>query len=79
MRDWLNKNAWTQDSTRGGITITLYDSFGEPILEWDLKNAVPKSWSINAMDAGASQVAIETLELEHQGFLEDEMMLSARL
>jgi phage tail-like protein len=77
VRDWLNKNAWTQDATRGGITVTLYDSFGEEILHWDLKSALPKAWSINAMDAGASQVAIETLEIDHQGFLEDEKMLGA--
>ncbi|MCW2594885.1 MAG: hypothetical protein JWR06_1354 [Jatrophihabitans sp.] len=76
VRDWLNKNAWTQAATRGGITITLFDSFAEPILTWNLKNTLPKGWSINAMDAGASSVAIETLEIDHEGFLEDERMLS---
>jgi len=75
VRDWLNANAWTQDKSRGTITITLYDSFATEILVWELKYALPKSWSINAMDAGASQVAIETLEIEHQGFLEDELKL----
>src|ERR1700761_3202624 len=74
VRDWLNNNAWTQNKTRGIVKITLYDSFAEDILEWELKNAIPKSWSINNMDAGASQVAVETLELEHEGFLQDERM-----
>jgi phage tail-like protein len=75
VRDWLNANAWTQSQSRGIIKITLFDSFAEVILEWELKNALPKSWSINAMDAGASQVAIETLEIDHEGFLDDERKL----
>jgi phage tail-like protein len=77
VREWLNKNAWTQGATRGGITITLYDSFAAEILHWDLKNALPKAWNISNMDAGASQVAIETLEFDHEGFLDDEKMLGA--
>ena len=76
VRDWLNKNAWQQDQTRGLIHIQLMDSFAEMILDWELKNALPKAWSINNMDAGASQVAVETLEFEHEGFLDDERQLS---
>ena len=76
VRDWLNKNAWTQSQTRGLIHIQLMDSFAEMILDWELKNALPKAWSINNMDAGASQVAVETLEFEHEGFLDDERQLS---
>jgi len=75
VRDWLNKNAWQQDQTRGIIKIQLMDSFAEEIIDWELKNALPKAWSINTMDAGASQVAVETLEIEHEGFLADERML----
>jgi phage tail-like protein len=76
VRDWLNKNAWTQTATRGSITVTLHDSFGEAVLDWHLKNALPKSWNITNMDAGGSQVAIETLEIDHEGFLDDEKQLA---
>jgi phage tail-like protein len=76
VRDWLNKNAWTQDATRGSITITAHDSFGEPVLSWELKNALPKSHSVNNFDAGGSSVTVETLEIEHEGFLDDEKMLT---
>ncbi|MDT4917764.1 MAG: hypothetical protein QOI15_2878 [Pseudonocardiales bacterium] len=76
VRKWLNTNAWTQADSRGGIHIVLYDSNGDQITFWDLKAALPKAWSINAMDAGASQVAIETLEIDHQGWLDDEKKLA---
>jgi phage tail-like protein len=75
VREWLNKNAWTQSATRGSITIALYDSFAEKILDWTLRNALPKSWNVTTMDAGASQVAIETLEIEHEGWLEDDQKM----
>jgi len=72
VQKWLNTAAWTQDKARGTMAITLFDSFAKEILTWNLRNAMPKAWNISTMDAGASQVAIETLELDHQGFLEDD-------
>jgi phage tail-like protein len=72
VRTWLTANSWTQAQTRGIITITLYDSTATKIIDWELKNALPRKWSINSMDAGASQVSIETLEIDHEGFLEDD-------
>lgn len=70
VRDWLNANSWQQSQTRGGITITLFDSSATPVMTWNLRNAMPKSWNINNMDAGASLVAIETLEFDHEGWLD---------
>jgi len=74
VQTWLNTTAWQQDKSRGGVTITLFDSFGKEVLHWDLRNAMPKAWNISTMDAGTSQVAIETLELDHEGFLEHDQM-----
>ena len=57
-------------------TINLYDSTGtKVVLDWELKNAIPKKWSINSMDAGASQISIETIEFDHEGFLKDDMTI----
>lgn len=75
VRAWLNLNA-TKHELDVMITIDLCDSNGDPVLAWDLKSVVVKKWAITTMDAGASQVAIETLELEHEGFLEDTKNLS---
>jgi phage tail-like protein len=74
VREWLNANSFTFATQRLMVTIRLFDSTGaEPhLLEWVLRNAQPKKWSINNMDAGASQVSVETLEFEHEGFLDDE-------
>ena len=44
-------------------------------MDWELKNVMPVRWSITGFDAGASRVATETLELNHRGFLADEMKL----
>jgi phage tail-like protein len=71
VRQWLEANSWKQSTTRGLITITLFDSSGTKVIDWELRYAMPKSWSINSMDAGASQLAIETLEIDHGGFLND--------
>lgn len=55
--------------------IELYDSGAKSVAQWTLRDVMPSKWSITTFDAGASQVAIETLELVHRGFLEDERKL----
>jgi phage tail-like protein len=78
VRDWLNKNSFNWDLARATtVTIQLMDSTGYGVvIEWELRNAQPKKWSINNMDAGASQVSVETLEFEHEGFLADETVIA---
>jgi phage tail-like protein len=77
VKSWLDTNSWTYTKSRSQVAITLFDSTGEMpgINTWELKNAIPKKWAINSMDAGASQVSIETLEFEHEGFLADDKTL----
>ena len=71
---WLDQNSFNFQTQRLLVTIELFDSTGKApaLLTWDLRNAQPKKWSINNMDAGASQISVETLEFDHEGFLEDE-------
>lgn len=71
VRDWLNNNSFAHKAGKE-IQIVLEDSNKKPVMEWHLKNVMPRKWSINSMDAGSSQVAIETLQLEHEGFLDDD-------
>lgn len=77
VRDWLNQNSFNWESSRNQtITIQLMDSTGAGVvIEWELRNAQPKKWSVNNMDAGTSGVSVETLEIEHEGFLEDETLI----
>ena len=72
VKTWLEKNQFTYMESRSDITIELMDSSGKPVHSWTCRSGQPKKWSINSMDAGASQVAIETLEFEHEGFLDQD-------
>lgn len=74
VRQWLDSNSFTFATARSLVTIELFDSTGKApaLLSWVLRNAQPKKWSITNMDAGASAVSVETLEFEHEGFLDDE-------
>jgi phage tail-like protein len=73
LQDWLaaQARAWVNGETLTGtpVTITLYDSYGAAVLTWALTNARPSAWSGPDLDASASKVAIETLELVHEGFV----------
>lgn len=74
VQDWLAKAArsWMTEAdpkaTGTSATITLYDSNDSAVLTWILKSVRPAAWSGPELDAKSSQVALETLELEHEGF-----------
>jgi phage tail-like protein len=71
--DWLKTNSHGYTDSRVEVAITLYDSSGsDAVHTWTLHHATPKKWAINSMDAGASQVSVETLEFDHEGFLGDD-------
>lgn len=50
-------------------TITLLDPAWTPITTWTLRSVYPRAWSGPTFDASSSKVAIERLELDHEGFL----------
>ena len=64
---WLRKMI---DATDGGsATITLRDSHNHNVAEWTFANARPSSWKGPTLNATGKDVAIEILELVHEGFL----------
>jgi phage tail-like protein len=72
VQQWLSSNSHNFSKSRCTVTISLMDTTAtSAIIKWTLNNAVPKKWSINSMDAGASAISLETLEFDHEGFLED--------
>ncbi len=73
VKDWLTKTSFKHEMQEG--LISLFDSNGEKVAEWNMKSVLPKHWKIDGFDAGSSKVAQETLELAHLGFLDDEMQL----
>jgi phage tail-like protein len=64
--DWRNDIAKGK-GTRHDISIILRDDLGEERIRWNVRNAFPTKWSGPAFDATSDAVAIETLELTHEG------------
>jgi phage tail-like protein len=52
---------------RRDITINLLDESLAPVIAWKVRNAWPFKIVYTDLKAGASEVAIETLELTHEG------------
>jgi phage tail-like protein len=71
VQKWLSKTA--KNYELGEVKVALRDAHHEEVHSWTLKNAIPVKWGITTFDAGGGSVAIETLELIHNGFLDDEL------
>lgn len=57
-------------SAMGGTgTITLCDPKGAPVISWQLRNVYPSAWHGPELDAMTMGIAMERLELQHEGFL----------
>ena len=64
--------SWHQDVTRGVIkrkngSIYLLDQQQQTVLAWNFKGAYPVKWSGPDFKADSNNVAVETVELVHQG------------
>lgn len=69
VRSWYTV-ASPRDVAQRTAHIELYDNTGSGLVaQWTLRNVYPSRWSGPDLDASGSAVAIETLELEHEGFL----------
>lgn len=64
--DWRNSVA-TGSPIRRTISIILRDANGAEKIRWNVKNCWPLKWSGPSLDATTDAVAIETLELAHEG------------
>jgi phage tail-like protein len=65
---------WYFDVSRGIIdrrngTIMLLDRRGLPAMYWNFRNALPVRWKGPSFDAGSDKVAVETIELVHEGLV----------
>jgi len=56
-------------SAGGTATITLCDPAGAPVVSWTLRNVYPSKWIGPELDAMSAGIAMESLELMHEGFL----------
>ncbi|MCX6303529.1 MAG: phage tail protein [Bacteroidetes bacterium] len=65
-RDWYNKITMNTIE-RTDVKITLMDDKGGVLMLWTLKNAWPTRITVTDMKADGNEVAVETLELAHEG------------
>jgi phage tail-like protein len=54
---------------RKPVDVVLMNSAGQEWRRWKLQNAYPVKWTGPEMKASAAEVAIETLELAHDGLV----------
>ena len=64
--DW-RKSVMDGGVQRKNISIVLMNDAGEEKLRWNVKNAWPTTWTGPSLNAQSSDVAIETLEIAHEG------------
>ena len=64
--DW-RKGVATGEVTRRTISIILRDDAGHEKIRWNIRNCWPVKWSGPNFDSGADTVAVEKLELAHEG------------
>ncbi|MDP9093233.1 MAG: phage tail protein [Actinomycetota bacterium] len=72
VQQWLSQT--TRKHTPLSGSIQLVDSLGSMVVEWRMKEFFPVAWDIKEFDAGGTaNVALETLEFVHSGFLDNEV------
>jgi len=63
---WLNSTKMNVPERRD-LTITLQNENHEPVMVWKVKNAWPIKVDGPGLKADGNEVAVETLELAHEG------------
>jgi phage tail-like protein len=56
------------DEARKNGTITMYNQQGEPVARWNFINAWPSKLTGPSANASNNEVAIEELEITHEGY-----------
>ena len=64
---------WYQDIIQGTIkrrnlSVSLYGYTDVPEIRWNVIEALPIKWAGPTLKTGASETAVETIELAHHGF-----------
>jgi phage tail-like protein len=63
---WINTVSLNQIERRD-LSISLLNEKHEPVFTWKIKNAFPVKVQASDLKADGNEVAIETLELAHEG------------
>ena len=67
--DWVNgTDNWKKRQKYSGA-VTLMSNYGKVVKRYSFKNAWPVSWEGPAFNGGDSSLAVETLEIAHDGLV----------
>jgi phage tail-like protein len=64
--EWRKKVIDGKTQRQSGV-IVLQDEARNPVLRWNFREGWPSKWEGPALNAKTSEVAIETLEIAHEG------------
>ena len=65
--DW-RKTVMVGATQRKNGSVVLLDESGQEVVRWNFHDEWPCKWEASSLHAKSSEVAIETLELAHEGF-----------
>jgi phage tail-like protein len=65
LQKWFQKSHVQAERT--SISLTMLDQEGETIRTWSFANAFPIKWTGPNFNAGQSQLAVEQIEIAHEG------------
>ena len=68
--DWRTKAVEGEVERKNG-SIVLLDDLGEEKRRWNFREAWPTKWTGASFNATGNEVAIETLEIAHEGISKD--------
>lgn len=69
--DWYKRSLTSRKGIRRNVSIILFNERMEEVRRWNLKGCWPQKWLGPDLKADRSDVAIETFELAHEGFIEE--------
>lgn len=55
------------DEARRAMAVVLLSPAGEPGVRWEFRNAWPSRYVAPTLDGGSNEVALESLEISHEG------------
>lgn len=67
LADWRERCRRGDHDSRSSGAITLYDTDGQAVSRFELVGMWPVRWSGPSLDSGDSQLAVEELEIAHEG------------
>lgn len=67
--DWVNGTDNWKKRTKYSGAVTLKNNYGDVVKRYSFKNAWPVSWEGPAFNGGDSSLAVETLEIAHDGLV----------